>query len=274
MGGTVSMIARAALPLVLAVGLLAFAAREPVPVPAQEPVPTTESTESASDNGFFSGFNISDLISLVTAGVTVAAVSGLALLVVRAKDAEIDLANATTASVEKEKDAQIDLLEVKVSTAQGALAEERERNSQDVDRERRTIERLSIEHKAAIETMEKQLQLAKQQAGIDEGGQVSAIGTQLPDAVQEQLREMLSLINDMKASQDSFSPEEERPEPTVSDLISSGNDYFAAGDYKRALSEYERALEMQPENPTLHMNRGAALSHLDSHEEAPMASSA
>ena len=227
--------------IVLAISAIMLTLHGAVPALAQEPVPP-----HVHESSSFFAFGIGEVIDLVVAGAVV--VLGFWLFRIQG--------------------ARMSLLERAAQDAREHLDDQRQISAQEVDLERRHTGQLREQNAAAIETMEKQLELAKQQAGIDDSGQVSATGTELPAEVQEQMREMLSLIKDMKASQDALAPEEERPEPAPTDFVSSGNAYFAAGEYEQALSEYGRALELEPENESALTNRGVALDHLSRFEES------
>lgn len=54
----------------------------------------------------------------------------------------------------------------------------------------------------------------------------------------------------------------------VSTLINRGNIYYAAGDYDKALVDYDAALFMQPDEPYAHYNRGLVFFNLGRYDEA------
>ena len=223
----------------LAIVAILLTLLDPASILAQEPTPAVNATTTAESSSFFD-FGIGEVIDLVTAGAVI--VLGFWLFRIQG--------------------ARMDLLKRATQDARDQLDDQRHISAQEVELERRHTEQLREQNAAAIEAMEKQLELAKQQAGIDESGQVSAAGTALPIEVQEQMREMLSLIKNMKASQDALAPGEQPPELTADDFVSSGNAYFAAGDYERALTDYDQALVVRPDHPEAIMNRGSALYRL------------
>ena len=58
------------------------------------------------------------------------------------------------------------------------------------------------------------------------------------------------------------------PPKTVEDLFLQGNAFYAAGQFDKALSQFNMALELAPDNPTNLTNRGAALAKLERRDEA------
>jgi Flp pilus assembly protein TadD len=57
-------------------------------------------------------------------------------------------------------------------------------------------------------------------------------------------------------------------EENISDLVKKGNQLIIDGDFEKALSHFEQAAIMQPNNPDLLNKKGVALRGLGRYDEA------
>jgi tetratricopeptide (TPR) repeat protein len=223
---------------------------------AQQPTPRASSPPDTTDEGFFDGFGIAEALDAIT-------VIGVAIL------------GFWLFKVQGEK---VALLQQQAQAARDELTDQRNRSSDEIDGERRHTTLLIENHKATVEhlqtakaLLEDRVEDAKRQVGIDPAGQVSAQTVELPVGVRGEISEILSLLKEMRATPEEFEEQEvpaPSPEAIAKEHLDHGNAYFAAGDYERALEEYSRALEMQPEDRVLVANRGVALLRLGRHDEA------
>ena len=87
-------------------------------------------------------------------------------------------------------------------------------------------------------------------------GTITAGAPQLPASERETLRIATTLL--------------QRLEPAIglADHFLRGNAFYEAGDFEKAIAEYNAALDLEPDDPATLTNRGAALDSLGRHEEA------
>lgn len=57
-------------------------------------------------------------------------------------------------------------------------------------------------------------------------------------------------------------------EENISDLVKKGNQLIIGGDFEKALSYFEQAVIMQPNNPDILNKKGVALRGLGRYDEA------
>ncbi|MCH7812224.1 MAG: tetratricopeptide repeat protein, partial [Chloroflexi bacterium] len=88
-------------------------------------------------------------------------------------------------------------------------------------------------------------------------GPVSATPS-LPPGVQQDLQKLIAIAEQRLLPQ---------PE-TAEEHFYRGNAHFESGNYEEALTAYDKSLELRPDKPVTHLNRGAASSKLDRSEDA------
>lgn len=214
---------------------------------AQEPTPTPEASAPASDGGFWSDFQIGDLISLITAGVVVTGIAGLALWVVRTKDA------------------QMELLREQTHTAQDEVKREKRHSQQLQELDRKEF---GIQDRIK-DLLERQVEDAKAEAGIDASGQLPPTGTELPQELQDNLSKILELLSEMKAARQEPAPAGARTDEQIAEEhLTLGNAYSAAGEYDKAFTEYDEALAILPEDAVALFNRAYTLDELGRYDDA------
>lgn len=87
-------------------------------------------------------------------------------------------------------------------------------------------------------------------------GAITAGEPALPQADREVLEAAASVVARLE------------PPKTFADHFLQGNAFYAAGDYDRALEQYNHALELRPDDPDTLNNRGMTLALLEHHEDA------
>lgn len=223
----------------------------PVSAQAQEITPTSTPPAQMTDDGFFSDVRFGDILDIIGVGIGVSAVGALGIWLFRVQGARMKL------------------MEQQAQSARDSLEEQRKRCADEIDQERRHTERLREQHAAAEELLQRQIEIAERAAGIDPSGLVTSDKMELPSDAKQNLSEILSLLREMKAASQRFEVVSPLPPEAIAlEHLNQGNAYFAAEDFERALTEYSRALEVQPDDATTVSNRGTTLYHLDRHEEA------
>jgi tetratricopeptide (TPR) repeat protein len=87
-------------------------------------------------------------------------------------------------------------------------------------------------------------------------GMIAMSAPQLPAPERETLRIATTLLNQLEAAK------------SFADRFLRANAFYAAGDYAKALEEYDAAVQLRPDDPVVLNNRGVTLHHLERDEEA------
>lgn len=245
-------IGRAAMKLAIAVGvvLLLLAAKGTAlrsPAIAQEPTPAPQQASRGPDEGFFSDIRLGDVL----AGITTVGVAVLGFWLFRVQGARLDL------------------LKQQAQSARDTLDDQRKRSAEEIANQHSHNERLRQQHEMAERILERQLEDEKRKVGIDPSGQITAERIEMPEEVRTNVAEILGLLRQMRLERAHVEiTTVPSPEAIAQEHLDQGNTYFAVGDYEQAITEYTRALEMQPDDPVISFNRGVTLGHLGRYEDS------
>ena len=207
---------------------------------AQEPTPTAAPTAQTTNDGFFSDIRLRDLLAFGSTGLVVI----LALWIVRVQS-------------------------TRIQSARDELEDQRKRCADEIDGERRHSEQMRELSDKAEDLLQRRLDDAESRAGIDSTGQITADKTELPEDIRKNLSEAVTLLKEMKAARQHYEPTSLRsPKAVAREHLTQANASYIAREYEEALSEYDRALELRPDDPSTLYNKGTTLADLHRHEDA------